>query len=1247
MAVALVALWGLLLRFVAPGLLRDAIGTQLAELTGRPASVERIEIEPYALVFRLHGLKVGEQSDGSAGAPARSHARLALLEADLSWRSLRHLAPVLERLVLVEPAVFVARDADGVYDGTDIVERLAAPGPEAPPETGPARFSVANIELRDGSAGLDDRKLDVRHEATAIGLRIPFVSSLPVDQEIRVEPGLELTLDGAPIQANGQLLPFADTRTGELAVKLESFDLTRWLPHLPELPVKLVSAALASELTVAFAAPEGEPAQVTVRGKAGLGGVELRQPDDRALLKLPALELADVEFDLLGSRLSVGRLAIGRPEIAIERRAGEARFLEPVMRALETRPVSGAGAPPAAQADSPAGRLSWFIGTIAVDEGRLLFDDRAFSPKPLRFELSALQFEASGLGQPQAQPAALKLSARGGNGEMLAGSAQLALAPLAVDGEASLAEVPAVPWAWLVGPSLALDVRAGELAASTRFQVRAADGSGGQAVGWKLTDGKLGVRSLALADGKREVVRAGGFSVERVAVDPASRSVSVGSVALGDARIALRRDATAAFDAAGWWRAAGAPGEGAGKGGSSDPGGSGSQGGATPTGDDEAWRVAVDRVEIDGSEVVLEYAAVRGERFPPLRVGAIAVEARDFATDSKRPVQLTASATVGQGGRLSARGTVMPATGAVSLTLAARSLPLPAAQPWLPPQVNASLASGALSADGRLRLSVAAGREPRGDWQGALAVTDLNARLKREAAAAIPAAMVREGADPADLLSWKSLRLSATRVTFSPLFVDLGDIELAGLRSRLVIQPNGRFNLQEVIEGPNAGGANGKPAPAGGAASAAASAGGAGIADGSPDGRPPLADDGPPMPAAEAPAARSEPPPKTDPPPLRIGRIELADGNVDFSDYFIQPNYSANLTGLAGSVGEMGGGKVADLKLDGRIDNTGSVTIAGRIDPIGEPLFLDLRADARDIDLPALSPYSGKYVGYGIKKGKLSASVEYRVESGQLSAQNQIVLDQLTFGEPVESPDALKLPVLFAVSLLKDRNGVIDVRLPISGSLDDPQFSIGGIVLRIIGNLIVKAVAAPFSLIAGLVGGSAEELSRLDFAPAGAALDDKARERLAALAKALTERPGLKLDVAGRWTAADRQAMQLAQLEARLKRIRHAMAGTDEKLPITAEQRPALLSQAWLMGRVPAPAPKDLPSAEAMQKELVEATALPDGALRELANRRAQAVKDWLAADGGIEPGRLFLTAPKEGGAADPEQAAGVELSLK
>mgnify|MGYP006181910487 CR=1 FL=1 len=141
-----------------------------------------------------------------------------------------------------------------------------------------------------------------------------------------------------------------------------------------------------------------------------------------------------------------------------------------------------------------------------------------------------------------------------------------------------------------------------------------------------------------------------------------------------------------------------------------------------------------------------------------------------------------------------------------------------------------------------------------------------------------------------------------------------------------------------------------------------------------------------------------------------------------------------------------------------------------------------MKASARGIELAPLSPYSGKYVGYGIEKGKLSVSIAYKIENDQLTAQNNVVLDQLTFGAPVDSPDAIKAPILLAVSLLKDRNGVIDINLPISGSLSDPQFSIGGLVVKVIVNLIVKAATSPFALLGSMFGGG-EELSNIEFAP--------------------------------------------------------------------------------------------------------------------------------------------------------------------
>src|SRR5581483_1398681 len=223
----------------------------------------------------------------------------------------------------------------------------------------------------------------------------------------------------------------------------------------------------------------------------------------------------------------------------------------------------------------------------------------------------------------------------------------------------------------------------------------------------------------------------------------------------------------------------------------------------------------------------------------------------------------------------------------------------------------------------------------------------------------------------------------------------------------------------------------------------------------------------------------------------------------------------ANMVDLGGSVGGLSSdpNSRAAVDLHGQV-NEAPLTIAGAINPLKGDLSLDIQAKVTGMELAPLSPYSGRYVGYGIEKGKLSFEVAYQIEQRKLTAQNRLILDQLTFGDKVDSPQATHLPVQFAIALLRDRNGVIDINLPIGGSLDDPDFSVGGIVLNVIVNTISKAVTAPFALLGNMFGGG-KELSTVPFDAGSHAVNSETEERLKAMAKALTERPALKLEVTG------------------------------------------------------------------------------------------------------------------------------------
>jgi hypothetical protein len=502
-------------------------------------------------------------------------------------------------------------------------------------------------------------------------------------------------------------------------------------------------------------------------------------------------------------------------------------------------------------------------------------------------------------------------------------------------------------------------------------------------------------------------------------------------------------------------------------------------------------------------------------------------------------------------------------------------------QPYLEDRLHLALTSGALSVKGTASVELPPGAPPKAAYRGSIEVTNFASIDKRLTQ---------------DLLKWNALSLRAVDFELEPMKLSVGEVALADFYARIILAADGQLNLTDLVARREADFPVSAPAPA---------------------------------------AAAAGPRPY-----VRLGKVALRGGNVNFSDFFIRPNYQANLTGLGGEVTEMRPDKPGNVDLRARLDNAAPVEIAGQVNALAENLFLDMKASVKDIEMAPLSPYSVKYAGYGIERGKLSWSAQYHVEERKLSAENQIYLDQLTFGERVESPTATKLPVTLAIALLKDRNGVIDLKLPISGSLDDPQFSVGGLIVRVLLNLVTKAVTSPFALLGALAGGG-EELSHIGFAAGSTALDEAGQRKLQALAKALTERPALKLTIAGQVAAdADREGLKRSSLERKVRAQKFddlRRAGTAPQSPDTivvpADEYEKYLRRAYGAEKFDKPRTalgfaRALPVAE-MEKLMLANTSVGEDDLRLLGNARAQAAKEWLVTQGKVPAERVFLLAPK------------------
>ena len=535
---------------------------------------------------------------------------------------------------------------------------------------------------------------------------------------------------------------------------------------------------------------------------------------------------------------------------------------------------------------------------------------------------------------------------------------------------------------------------------------------------------------------------------------------------------------------------------------------------------------------------------------------------------------------------------------AARFNLEAQGLELPPIEPYLAGQVNFVVTRGKAGTKGN--LSVESGREGplKVGYEGSLQISDFTA-IDRDTTQ--------------DLFKWKSLDLRGFQWAMSPLQLRVNEVNLADFYARIFIGPDGKFNLQNLA-------AEKKEPSEATAVSAAPS-------------------------QSDAPAQSGER-------RVTIGQINLRGGDVHFSDFFIKPNYSANLAAVQGTISELKPETPGDLAIQAKLDNAAPVDVRGKINPLGKDLFMDLNANATDIDLSPLSPYAGKYVGYGISSGKLSFQVQYKLANRKLEGENKITLNQLTFGDKIESPQATKLPVLLAVALLKDRNGVIDVNLPIGGSLDEPQFSVGGIVLKLILNIITKAVTAPFALLGSLFGGGGEELSHIEFGYGRSDLTADAESRLKTLATAMDNRPALKLEISGRFDPVnDLEGLKRVKIERKVKaqkvkeltRQGTAPKSVDE-VQIDGNEYERLLKAVYGEEKFPKPRnaiglAKDLPVPE-MESLMLKNTQVTDDELRELANRRAQMVRDYLLTTGKAGVDRLFIAASKAGEGDEKDKKA-------
>ncbi|MBW6508697.1 MAG: DUF748 domain-containing protein [Desulfuromonadales bacterium] len=605
----------------------------------------------------------------------------------------------------------------------------------------------------------------------------------------------------------------------------------------------------------------------------------------------------------------------------------------------------------------------------------------------------------------------------------------------------------------------------------------------------------------------------------------------------------------------------------------------------------QQWALRLGRFAIDNTQVSFTDATMAAK--PRVELKNINLELQELHYPVAQTSPYRFAAQIGEQGRIQAAGQLVYAPFEVAAQVNVGAFPLADFNDFLPPEYNLALNDGYLHTDIKIAVKQH-GEGVSGSFAGDLDLTHF---------------ALRDPVGSGNMIAWEGFAITGIDGDIEPLRLHIRELVLNNYLAAIQITADGQMNLTGF--------------------------------------GPPAADEASMVTVAPLEVETAS---ASAPADIRIDTVTLQGGTVSFVDRHLPGVFSTTMYDLGGRISGMrsSADMLADVDLRGRLENHSPLTISGKINPLSEDLYLDLTMSFKDIDLTPMTPYSGTYLGYTIDRGKLNLDLNYHIEHQQIRAANRVMFDQFNLGETVQSDKAVNLPIRLAIALLKDRNEEIHLNIPVSGDLNDPNFSLAGTIFTVLRNLLVRAATAPFSLLTAMLG-SDKDYSGIEFAHGIARLDEVQQQKLTELAGVLQSRPAFNIEISG---FADRdndpEAYRQDRLEQMLKEAllrklqrqgQSLVAG--EQPIINDENYSELLLQVYEEATFPRPRNligmlTKLPDEE-MEKLLLAHIVVEQEQLADLARDRALAVRNALEVINDELGPRLFLkktdifAAPKEG----------------
>lgn len=1216
-AAVLFVFYLLLTGLVAPWAGKRIAVNSLTKTLGRQTQIESITFNPFTLEARVKNFTVESKINGENLASVQE------VYLNLSASSLLYLAPVISDVRITAPEFSLHLNKDNSLNISDLLEgkkETPAPEPESAKEASDAlfEFKVANVKITDAALVFTDHIRSVTHSVTQLNFDLPFVSTMEKDLATPVKAVMNCLVNKARVNINVTAVPFDASRKMSVSLNMLPLDLNVFVPYIDlPAPYKIKSAGnLAVSVSGEYQIPAGKTAEdqtLAVNLKTLVRDFDLDNVSGRNLFACPHLAVDASSQNVFDMNFLVDKVLLDQASLLVERDPQGGINLFPGGPGLKAAhsPEAATRMPdasnsdtqvevtpePVAQVDTDAKEsvkpvialslpFTVKINHAAVKNMHIRFSDKMVSPEVIK-EISSLDFILTDIDVGSKAAGKFDLHILTGDDEEIKTAGGFHVQnDLDANGTASVNGISLKNFRPYLAPYLGDNVTLENVAADLNFKV----GFTQAGLGVEISDGQVTLDKFGLTEqGKKEpLVQFDQLALSRISCNLLKQEAGVGLVALHKAQVKVNRDKKGRMDLlTAIEQALKTKDDPDAKAATDKP----VQTEQVVTKQDKqnasapAWGVTIHKTVLDHCQAQFIDQAKKEPVTVVMKDIGVTVE--NISTKKGEKSTFKASMTNKNKGKIDLDGTFDISGPAATVNIDLNRIDVNTAEPYFTDFLKISISEGYLNTKGTVVVVPAKKKSdpPNITYKGRVSLNNFLSKNKE---------------DETDFFSCKSLYATGMDISVNPMKVEVKEIALTDFYQRAILNKNGRLNYKQImVEQPEN-------------KTAAKSQTKAGTV---------------PAPAKDAGM-----------PDIRIDAITLQGGHINFSDYFTNPNFTANMTEIAGSLtGLSSRGKAhANLVLKGVHGGYAPLDITGRLDPLKDNRFVDLTISFKNIELPKFNVYSKKYLGYEIEKGKLILDLHYNIDRDKLNSSNRVFFDQLTLGKKVDSADAASLPLEFAISLLKNSKGEINLDLPITGDISDPEFHFGKVVGTVLRNFIMGIVTAPFKFLGGLVGaGSGQDLGYVEFDPGESRLDQAQKDKLDKLATVLGKKPNLKLEIMCRYNKLnDAEQLRYEAYEAMVLSMDKKLPadGTVKLADLDAEKRTRLIERSYDKAQFPKPRDesgkeKEL-TLDEKEKLLVTSMPLDEDALSDLGRQRGHEIAGYLTKTGKIDIRRVFIKEP-------------------